>query len=523
MAISELEWAVGEFASSRRLKGYRKYQQYYDGDQPLAYATRKYRSQFWRLFRGFSDNMCQSVVDVQAERLEVIGFTSSSATVEEETYNSQGEKVAKPAAATPPAPTSPLDPNAPPAPLPEKTITVSVVHDDVGDNAWGEWEDESMPLVADQIHADVFLFGDGFALADEEGVWRQEPSEIAVRYSREKPGVLEAAAKCWTEMDGTVYLNIYTPDGLEKYACKKDKANSKLQAADFEVIEGGGALPQGIPIVHFANKAYGRYGISELKNVIPLQDALNKAEMDLMLAMEYQSFRQRWITGVDVELGDDGLPKNFSGEHGPGNFLAFPDADAKVGEFAMADLTPYVKVVENYRGQIARVSGIPLHYFFVGEGAGATQSGESLKVGESRFTRKGNRQMRCLGKGWENLMDLVLEIVSTQDDNITYDSAVDLNVVWDEVSPRSESEELDVLVKKGTIGVPNSQLQKEAGYDPDEIRQFTIEYAENIKLGLQAAPSMNPQGQVQVPKGETSANATSHTSAAAATAPPAGN
>ena len=517
MATNDLSWAVAEFSpSNSRLKGYRLYDRYYRGDQPLAYATRKYRSQFWRLFRGFSDNMCQSVVDVQAERLEVTGFTSSAATVEEESYDDKGNKVAK--GETPMQP-NPLDPTAPP--VPSKVVTVSVVHDDIGDQAWVEWEDESMPLVADQIHSDVFLYGDGFAIADDNGVWRQEPSEMAVRYSREQPGVLEAAAKCWRELDGTTYLNIYTPTGITKYTAKKDKG-TKLVERDFTEIESG-ALPQGIPVQHFSNKAYGRYGISELQNVIPLQDALNKAEMDLMLAMEYQSFRQRWITGVDVEIDENtGLPKTFPGTHGPGNFLAFADPETKVGEFQMADLTPYVKVVENLRGQIARVSGIPLHYFFVGEGAGATQSGESLKVGESRFTRKGKRQMRCIGKAWELLMDLVLETVSTQDDNVQYDPSVDLNVIWDEPSPRSESEELDVLVKKGTIGVPNSQLQKEAGYDSDEIRQFAIEYAENIKLGLQAQPSMNQQGQVHTPKGETTGNATSPASAAPATAPPVG-
>lgn len=517
---SDVQWALKEFSPrSPRLKDYGLYQRYYDGDQPLAFATRKYRSQFWRLFKGYCDNMCQSVVDVQAERLEVIGFTSSGAVPTTVTYDAEGNLVED--GAPPPVVTNP-DPLIPDQPA--KTVTITLVEDDQGEQAWEEWEDESMPLVADQVHSDVLLYGDAFVMADENGVWRQEPSEIAVRYSKEQPGVLEAAAKFWKDDDGHGRLNIYTPAGLTKFRSARPLEKGKdMKEADFESVEGGGTLPQGIPVIHFANKKYGRYGISELASVLPLQDALNKAEMDLMISMEYQAFRQRWLTGVDVDLDPvTGLPLNFPGQHGPGNFLSFSDPETKVGEFAGAELKPYVDVIENLRAQIARVSGIPPHYFFVGS-SGATVSGETLKVSESRFTRKGKRQQRCFGKGWENVMDLVLEISSTQHDDATYDEATDLNALWDEVTPRSESEDMDVLIKKGTIGVPNSQLQREAGYDPDEIQTFAVEYAQNVKAGLQAGPKQAGDGSAaaSIPQGsgESTNGATSAVSAKPGTAP----
>jgi hypothetical protein len=471
---TDFVWALGEFApGNKRLKAYRTFEAYYDGNQPLAFATKKYRGQFWQIFRGYSDNMCQSVVDVQAERLEVTGFTSSSA----QATDAEVTLAKGPQAGT--------------------KISFSVVEDNMGDTAWDEWEGEGLPLVADQVHSDAFKYGDAFIIVDADGVWRQDPCEMGVRYSQEQPGVLEAAAKLWRDADNTVHLRIYREDGIHKFVSKEpQKASVKLTPAMFtgegDVVE----LPQGMPVVHFANKVYGRYGISELAPVLPLQDALNKAEMDMIVAMEYQAFRQRWVSGVDVELDENGRPKAFPGAHGAGNLLAFSDPETKVGEFGAADLAPYVKVIENFRGQIARVSGIPPHYFYVGE-TGASQSGESLKVAESRFGRKGRRQQRCFGKVWEGLMDLVLEIANADG----YESDVDLNAIWDETNPRSESEELDVLIKKQTIGVPNSQLQREAGYDPDEIEQFAVEYAENVKLGLQAPPQKNALGQNQTPGG----------------------
>ena len=123
--MSDLAWALKEFSpGSLRLKAYATYQAYYEGDQPLAFATDKYRSQFWRIMKGYCDNMCQSVVDVQAERLEVIGFTSSAAQPATITYDADGNEVAE--GDTPMQP-NPVDPEGPD--VPAKTTTITIVDD----------------------------------------------------------------------------------------------------------------------------------------------------------------------------------------------------------------------------------------------------------------------------------------------------------------------------------------------------------------------------------------------------------
>jgi hypothetical protein len=506
MSEDQLRWALGELApNAPRLQAYEAYDQYYRGVQPLAFATDKYRTQFWALFRGFADNMCQSVVDVQAERLEIVGFSSSLAEVEELTLGASKDDAD---ADTGEDETNDV-PNFP-------GVVVSVVNDPMAEEAWDVWEDKALDLVADQVHSDAFLYGDGFVIVDAVGIWRQAPGQIAVRYNIDKPGTIELAAKLWWKLDKTVRLNIYEAheDGsttLTRYATSKpNERETKLEPNQFEDI-GDGAEFKAMPVVHFPNKKYGQYGISEIQPVIPLQNALNKASMDLIIAMEYQAFMQRYVTGVDVEIDPEtGLPKEFVGKHGPGNFLAIADAEAKVGSFDAADLEPYVKVITDLRAQIARVSGVPPNYFF--SNGGATISGESLKTGEVRFTRKGKRQQRCLGKSWEIVMSLTLVLPDETDTKTIYQGE-DLNAIWDSVEPRSPSEEMDVLLKKQVIGVPNSALQKEAGYDPDEILHFAIEYAEQVKLGLIANPNPTPNpatGQAQnLAVGESTASVAS--------------
>ena len=507
MSDAQIQWALKELApNAKRLQAYEAYHQYYNGMQPLAFATDKYRTQFWSLFRGFADNMCQSVVDVQAERLEVCGFTSSLAEVQEMTLGATDDTDAA-------SDTEEGEVDVPNFP----GVVVSIVDDPMGDEAWDEWEDNALDLVADQVHSDCFLYGDGFVIVDAVGIWRQVPSQIAVRYSVDKPGFIELAAKLWTELDGTVRLNIYSADldgatTLTRYTTGKSvESGVELKAEEFSAT-GNTTGFRLMPVVHFANKRYGAYGQSEIQPVIPLQNALNKASMDLIVAMEYQAFQQRYVTGVDVEIDEaTGLPKEFVGKHGPGGYLAIADSDAKVGSFDAADLEPYVKVITDLRAQIARVSGVPPNYFF--SNGGATVSGEALKTGEIRFTRKGKRQQRCFGKGWETVMSLALVLPDDDGDGRSSYADEDLNIIWDDVEPRSPSEEMDVLLKKQVIGVPNSQLQKEAGYDPDEVLHFAVEYAEQIKLGLIANPNPTPNpasGTAQnIPIGESTASVAS--------------
>jgi hypothetical protein len=50
------------------------FEAYYDGHQPLAFASQRFRDAFGSRFREFSSNFMSLVVDAPAERLEVQGF-----------------------------------------------------------------------------------------------------------------------------------------------------------------------------------------------------------------------------------------------------------------------------------------------------------------------------------------------------------------------------------------------------------------------------------------------------------------
>src|SRR5580765_4916077 len=87
---TDLDWALNRVKNrSQRLREYKLYSDYYDGDQRLAFATERFRTTFGHLFKEFAENFCAAVVDSLTDRLVVTGFRSSDATVTTENVNSQ--------------------------------------------------------------------------------------------------------------------------------------------------------------------------------------------------------------------------------------------------------------------------------------------------------------------------------------------------------------------------------------------------------------------------------------------------
>ncbi|MDQ3514554.1 MAG: phage portal protein, partial [Chloroflexota bacterium] len=263
-----LAWAVGAFRDVDRAARYALAARYLDGDQDLAFATSKYESAFGSLFKAFSYNRCLSVVDAHTDRLQVEGFTAADETVAE--------------------------------------------------RAMEIWDRNRMPIRFNEFVGEGLSVGDSYLLVwpDDDGratIWPQAASNVRVHYSDERPGLVTSATKTWTLHDGRMRLNVYTSNLIERFVTKT-KALSGIPAStrSFEPYEDDAPAitihPWGIPVAHYANNGRtGAYGRSELRDVIPLQDAINKTMTDMLVAMELMAYPQRVILGMDnadPETGD---------------------------------------------------------------------------------------------------------------------------------------------------------------------------------------------------------------------------
>ena len=438
MPIEDIEWAVEDLRT--RADGYRLYTNYYDGDHPLDFVPADYRKEFAGMLRRLRLNICPAVVDALRDRLKLTGFTS--------------DKVKKT----------------------ERPDGVTISADPTAETISEIWRRNRLDQRQSQLSKEVIKSGDGYVIVwpDSEGevtLYPQRAELCTVQYSDDMPGQILKAAKIWVDIEERTRATLYYPDHIERYRSKnKLRSGTTVKASSFEPF-GDERNPAEIdnkwdqvPVIHFANRAdVGCFGVSELKEVLPLQDALNKAYRDKFVASDAQALRQRYVTGVEAPR--DPKTGQIINLFTPGDLWQTAEKDAKFGDLPAADLKPFVDVKESILIDVAIVSGTPLHYFFIGRGE--PPSGEALKTAEARLTAKADERMTSFGNSWEEVFKLALRMASKD---------VDVDAVWAHTEPRDEvAFQTSVIERVQQLGLSKRQGLRELDYVDEEIDRIRTE------------------------------------------------
>jgi len=331
---------------------------YYLGDHPLVYANERLQN----IFSGevkFTENWCAVVIDALKERIDLTGFT-----------------------------------------VPE---TAQPVLDEI-------YQRNSLSIESDDLHEAALVTGEAYLIIwpDELNypeIYFNDPRLVHAFYQAERPREMRFAAKMWTDDEGFARMVLYYSDRLEYYKSTK-KAENVTNANAFEVDEetapGGVAEnPYGqIPVFHFRTR---RQAISEIADVIPIQNGVNKLLTDMMVAAEYGAFRQRWV----ISNSDTTALKNA-----PNEIWNIPAGDGigqqtLVGEFNATDLGNYLDSISHLAGDIGRITRIPKHYFYSQSG---DPSGEALIAMEAPLSHKATDRIERFEVTWKQAMMLALEM-----------------------------------------------------------------------------------------------------------------
>lgn len=454
-----LLWAVSQYQSTPRRVQMANACKYYDGDQRMKLATEKFKNVFGHIFRDFNDNLCPAVVDSLAERLSVNGWRSNQATIDIQDV---------PGTALPGIPAR------------QRVI----VNDPMGQAAQNTWNENEMDARANEVHTEAVKAGNSYVLVWPDKdldvcFYPQTDAEMVIQYDANSVGVISRAAKIWWLPDSKMWrLNVYLPDRIYKWISGTAQPNGISESVNdwvpFNDPQTGPMVvnPYGIvPVFHFANKKVYKPGISELKDVMPIQDALNKSIIDMLVAMEFAAYRQRYIIGIEVETDEttgEPVDSNVKG-YGADRMMTIggDKSEIEVGEFGATDLTQFLSVSDKFRSECARVSGTPLHYFFIT--SGDFPSGEAIKSAEGRFVGKIEKRQLDWGRVWGRAMAFAQQVEGVLPDDYQ------IAPLWTDPQPHSEAEMADVGVKKRAIGVSRSQLLKEMGYDDDTIDRMLQE------------------------------------------------
>jgi Phage portal protein, SPP1 Gp6-like. len=437
-----IEEAIHNFriAGSR----YQKPERYYRGQHDLAFATEKFENAFGSLFREFAMNLCPAVCDAIRDKLRITSFQ-----VQSPSFSLPGadEQASSP------------KPHA-------EACTLNI------------WRRNRMQLRAGEVHREALVSGDAYAIVwpDEDGhaaIFPNRAANVTVTYDEDRPGRITRAAKFWRTADKHTRLNLFYPDRIERYISAKpgegtlpeprefvpyvQSTNFSLSSAPKDKQAKACTLNNPykiVPVFHFANNAdIGASGRSELESAIPVQDGLNKSVLDMLVAMEYSAFRQRWVAGLEVERDDnDNVIPPFKA--GINNLWTTPNDKAQFGDFNTTDLDQFLKVKDSFRIDMASVTGTPMYYLL--PHTRGFPSGEAMQRAESRFIAKVRDRQSAFGQTWSDVMQFAAMIDGMGN--------LQIETRWEDPSQTTERERLESILLKKRIGLPTEQALAEAGY-----------------------------------------------------------
>lgn len=430
-----VSWAIKAFRDPRA-SAYALYGDYAAGNQSSSVALSSASGPLGNLLVAMTYNRCAPVVDAIADRLNISGFRDATGKAE-------------------------------------------------ADAVIDLWQENRMDKREGEVNQEALTSGDGYVIVWPDAatsvptIWPQDAAAMRVFYDDERPGLITLATKLWRGSDDYIRLNVYLPDRLEKYITKnKYRTGIPQGEAAFEVYQPDGDMTwplrydwfrdtePSVPVFHFGNNARtGRYGTSELKAVVPLQDALNKSVTDLIKGSELGGHPQKWAKGVDQATVNDAVVVGMD------RVLASSHADAAFGNFDATNLTQLVAVVNQFDLMISRTARIPAHYLAL---SGDFPSGEALKTAEAPFVRKITDRQVAFGNVWEDCMVLAMRM---QNIELSYR----LEAVYEPAEPRSDRERAELAVLYKQAGWPLPAILRELGMSQAEIDVILGEQADAVE------------------------------------------
>jgi Phage portal protein, SPP1 Gp6-like len=410
-----------------RLAEMARLQRYYEGHQPMALATSKYREEFFKIFGRWSDNFMSLVVQALEERLTVEGFSFGS-----KARNKRASDLWQ---------ANELDAGS------QKAHREAIIKSECSIIVW--------PGVNDPL------------------IRVQKPEEVVVAYA-DDPLVRAVAMKRWKSLDGRTLATLYWPDRLEKYVWLDRDPQGRFNKASWvprEIVGEAWPLPHefgAVPVVPLVNDPdLDNRGHSEIGDVLPLQDALNKLYMDLLVGSEYGAFRQRWATGIEIPEDPETHKPLEKWKPAIDRLWHTPVPDAKFGDFEQTQLGGIISAIETTIQHIASKTRTPPHYL-LGQ-MGSFPSGESIKSVESGLVAKARRRQRDFGEAWEEVMRLAFRAAGDRIGG-AYISA---GTSWRNPETQNEAVITDAVVKQYQAGLVTREIaQQRLGYSPQQITEM---------------------------------------------------
>ena len=428
-----------------------KAESYYEGDQPLNFATEEWKKANASRYVGFSDNWCGTVVNAEAERLKPIGVTN----------------------------------------MPNKSVA-GKLWDSLLMNEFDSQFSQGAVTALTAKRCFVIVWGDSNG---EPIVTFEHPSSVEIEYDWENPRLRTAALKTWVD-ESDEYATLYTADEVWKWIRPRVTPANELESMSEQQREeyaaSGGWLertgtaddtwpvanPLGVvPVVEIANRPTLKGDpLSEIQGVMPMQDAINLLWAYLFLAADYASMDARVILGAEPPkipvLDKDGVivgtrPVEMK-DLREKRLLSITGENAKIDRWEAARLDIFTDTIEIAVGHIAAQTRTPPHYLVANKGI-SNLSGDALKSAEIGLNKKAGEFITFTDPQLREVLRLVALV---KGDAKTAEATRLAKIVWESPEIRSEAQLADALLKKSQMGYPFEYLLELDGRSPADIKRI---------------------------------------------------
>lgn len=314
-------------------------------------------------------------------------------------------------------------------------------------NVWDWWQASSLDARQAQVYTDALTYGDGYLLVTPDS----QPGGSTPNFTVESPLVLSTihdpinpmGVQTAAKQVGDDRAWLYTDEAI--YAFQKPPRGPRKWTLVEEFPHGLGVCP----IVRFPNRldSAGR-SLSEIMECLPIQRRINQTTMTRLLLEASAAWRQRYVSGIDVEHDADGKPiPPF--RMGVDKLLVAPDSDTSFGEFSASSTQDLMAATEQDIRHIAVITQTPTTMF--GVTSISNISSESLAALEGGLARKVAIKQSNFGESLEYAMRLGGAMHNV-------DVPTDLEMEWKDLEVSSLSQRSNAFVQLRGSGMPMEYL-----------------------------------------------------------------
>lgn len=430
----------------------------------------------------FSLNVCDTIINVEASRLKVRGFTIDAP---DDVFGEASEALTE-----------------------QLTNLVS---------RW--WKKSRMDEAQKALHYAAVRDGDAFLIPYYDNEARTPKLAVNTRYDDESAGVEMyyqddnpaepmAAVKIWTierpsvnntDTAKTRRLNVYYNDRIEKYISTQptsafsevqwrplnendpgwdedtqavalaDRYGNTYQAAVTWWTDNGQqtGAPLGVCVAHARRQGRGGPGgRSAIADVVPgLQDAINLSSMSLLAATVLAGFKVVVLTGVTADTTKIHLY--------PAAMIALEDPAASANQLIETDLRQLIEVKNSYIRDAAMLTNTPLSFFNLSGDIPAEGTQKQLEAG---LLSKVEDDQVAIGNAYEDAIKqmIKLAIAANEPVGLALEQVDDLDIAcdWEPADIRSESTDAEIAKILKELGIPKADVWRKLGYDEDKIAQM---------------------------------------------------